>query len=204
MLVISFSIIAVGLFTYIIIRGFYLFWLHPLAKYPGPKLAAISNVWYSFHWLSGRYPWTLERQFYIYGDVVRIAPNELAFRSPQAYRDIYGSTHKGRETFVKTDIQDYSEFTGFPNLGIAAVRDPEKHAEVARDLKAAFSSHTLQSCQGVIHQVIDEFVLQLEQRVEVDITKWAEYLVQDISGEIIYGREATLVKAGELSYLKVV
>jgi hypothetical protein len=25
---------------------------HPLAKYPGPKIAAISNIWWAFHRLS--------------------------------------------------------------------------------------------------------------------------------------------------------
>ncbi|KAK2051054.1 cytochrome P450 [Colletotrichum caudatum] len=200
MLVTSFSLIAVGLVPYSIVRGFYLLWLHPLAKYSGPKLAAVSNIWYSLHWLSGRYPWAIERQFHVYaGDVVRIAPNELAPRSPQAYRDICGSTQKRQETFIKTDIQDYSDFTGFPNLGVAALRDPKKHAQVARTLQPAFSSHVIQSYHNVIHQVVDEFILQLQRRGEVNITKWAEYLVQDLSGKIVYGREAKLVKTGEPS-----
>ena len=31
-------------------RLVYLSTLHPLAKYPGPKLAAVSNLWYAYHW----------------------------------------------------------------------------------------------------------------------------------------------------------
>lgn len=34
---------------------------------------------------SGRYPWVLEELFKKYGNVVRIAPNELVFCGPEAY-----------------------------------------------------------------------------------------------------------------------
>ncbi|KAH9238577.1 hypothetical protein K456DRAFT_1826866 [Colletotrichum gloeosporioides 23] len=181
---------------YATIRGIYLLWFHPLAKYPGPRIAAISNLWYIYAWLSGRYPWIIEQQFQIYGDVVRIAPNDLVFRTPQAYKDIYGSTRR-REIFVKTDMQDLSEFTGFPDLGVAAERNPETHAQVARALQPSFSSRVLQGCHGVIHQVVDEFVTQLERRGEVNLTEWVDYFAHDISGELVYNREAKIMKSGD-------
>ncbi|KAL2048922.1 hypothetical protein ABVK25_010775 [Lepraria finkii] len=65
-------------------RGIYLLYFHPLAKFPGPKIAAVSNIWYAYHWFSGRYPWAIEAVLNRYGDVVRIAPNELVFMTPQA------------------------------------------------------------------------------------------------------------------------
>jgi hypothetical protein len=34
--------------------------------------------------LSGRYPWAIENALTKYGDIVRIAPNELVFITPQA------------------------------------------------------------------------------------------------------------------------
>lgn len=35
--------------------------------------------------LSGRYPWAIEDALRKYGDVVRIAPNDLVFFTPQAF-----------------------------------------------------------------------------------------------------------------------
>ena len=35
---------------------------------------------------SGRYPWAIEDVLRQYGDVVRIAPNELVFFTPQAFQ----------------------------------------------------------------------------------------------------------------------
>lgn len=51
-----------------------------VAKYatPFPKPNALPRF-------SGRYPWAIESALYKYGDVLRIAPNELCFFTPQAF-----------------------------------------------------------------------------------------------------------------------
>lgn len=62
----------------------YNLYFHPLSKYPGPKLAAVTNIWWAYASITGRYPWIIEDALKQYGDVVRIAPNELVFITPQA------------------------------------------------------------------------------------------------------------------------
>jgi hypothetical protein len=75
-------------------------------------LAAVSNLWYAYHWFSGRWPWAIERVLHKYGSIVRIAPNELAFFTPQAFIDIYSPQHKNLEEFVKTDFQNRGKDLG--------------------------------------------------------------------------------------------
>jgi hypothetical protein len=75
-------------------RYVYLVTLHPLAKYPGPRLAAISNTWYAYYWMRGKWPWTIEQILKQYGDVVRVGPNELVFVSPQAAKGPFFSSRR--------------------------------------------------------------------------------------------------------------
>ena len=150
---------AVITISYAISRCIYLLYFHPLAKFPGPKVAAVSNLWYAYHWFSGRYPWTIEKVLEQYGDVVRIAPNEVVFMRPQAAVDILMSGTKQRPTFIKTDFQHI----GGEHAGIAADPDVEKHRAVRKMLAPAFNPRALKEQEPALHEHIDRFIRQLEK-----------------------------------------
>ncbi|KAL2284107.1 hypothetical protein FJTKL_09099 [Diaporthe vaccinii] len=95
--------------VYAATRCVYLLYFHPLSRYPGPRLAAVSSVWRACHWLGGRYPWAIARVLDQYGDVVRIGPNEVVFMSPKASEDIYDSHTKHLEHFTRTAWLDLGE-----------------------------------------------------------------------------------------------
>lgn len=68
--------------------------LHPLANVPGPKLAAISNIWYAYQARNG-YAHLLGKTLHEqYGPVVRVGPNELWFNTKEAFDAIYGMLDK--------------------------------------------------------------------------------------------------------------
>lgn len=51
------------------VTAIYNIWLHPLAKFPGPKIAVI-GPWYEFYHdviRDGRYLWKIEKMHEIYG-----------------------------------------------------------------------------------------------------------------------------------------
>ena len=54
--------------------------LSPLRKCPGPFLASISRLWYTYINWRGNQHVVLERLHAKYGDVVRVAPNEVCVR----------------------------------------------------------------------------------------------------------------------------
>lgn len=62
---------------------------HPLAWIPGPRLAAISNMWQGRYVRDGRTRHLGKILHSKYGPIVRVGPNEVWFNSPEAFKQIY-------------------------------------------------------------------------------------------------------------------
>jgi cytochrome P450 len=166
-------------------------YFHPLSRFPGPRFAAISNTWYAYHWLSGRWPWAIEKAIHKYGPVVRIAPNELAFFTPQAFADIYLPQHKNLEVFVKMDFQNRGKDLG----GLVWEEDPVRHREVARHISPAFSTRFLRILEPVIHEHMDHFVQRMkelsskQQNNGVPLVRWTNWLAMDMSADLAWNEK---------------
>ena len=74
---------------------------HPLSSFPGPRLWACSRVPYIFYLQNGTLPTKIKALHDYYGLVVRVAPNELSFISPEAWKDIYCDRPYGLEVDEK-------------------------------------------------------------------------------------------------------
>ncbi|KAL6808077.1 cytochrome P450 [Trichoderma camerunense] len=71
--------------------GIWRLFLHPLAKFPGPRIAALTR-WYECYfdvYLGGQYFKEIERLHSIYGPVVRISPEELHIKDPDWVTELY-------------------------------------------------------------------------------------------------------------------
>ena len=65
--------------------------LSPIAKFPGPKLAAFT-FWYEFYYdvVKGRqYTWKIAKLHKEYGPIIRINPYQLHINDPEFYSEIY-------------------------------------------------------------------------------------------------------------------
>jgi hypothetical protein len=67
----------------------YNLYLHPLRKFPGPKLAAITPYYWTWKILIGQKHTYAKKWHEQYGEVVRVQPNELSFIGESAWKDIY-------------------------------------------------------------------------------------------------------------------
>ncbi|KAI2621839.1 isotrichodermin C-15 hydroxylase [Hypoxylon sp. NC1633] len=183
------SLAATILFTYAVSRCVYLLRFHPASKFPGPKIAAVSNVYYAYQWLRGRYPWAVDELVKEYGEVVRIAPNELVFSTPQAAQDIYSPATKSQELWVKTDLMDFGAGDG----GFIWEQDPAKRREVAKKVLPAFSSKAIKAKEPTIQKYMDMFIEKMKEFGNgpdgVDLGKWATWLAVDMSADLAYSRE---------------
>ncbi|KAI1366623.1 cytochrome P450 [Xylaria arbuscula] len=160
---------------------------HPLSKYPGPKIAIVSNIWWAWNSISGRYPWVIEETLRRYGDVVRIAPNELVFLTPQAAKDIYLAQENHLESFVQVGYDALD--TG--DNGISGEPNPIRHREVAKKLAPAFSNKNLMAKEAVIQRHMNQFIEKMEhlQRKDIELRQWSDWLALDLSAEMTYGQD---------------
>jgi succinate dehydrogenase hydrophobic anchor subunit len=71
-----------ALVIYVVGIVFYRLVLHPLAKYPGPHLAAATKWWRTYKDCIEAWSFVhgIEKLHEIYGDVVRVGPNEVCER----------------------------------------------------------------------------------------------------------------------------
>lgn len=92
------------------------------------------------------------------GDVVRIAPNDLVFLTPQAYTDIYASTIDRKPAFIKSHMLD----TGDKYEGLPSERDLDTHRTLRKKMSPEFSPRALKKFEPVIHEHVDELIYQLQ------------------------------------------
>ncbi|KAI6083474.1 cytochrome P450 [Hypoxylon rubiginosum] len=178
-----------ALACYASFRYVYHVYFHPASRFPGPKLAAVSNIWYAYHWATGKYPWAVEEAMKKYGDVVRVAPNELAFIAPRAFSDIYDSHTGGQEHFPKTDFMDL----GLGDNGLSWEQNPAKHHTEAKKLAPAFSVKALKAKEPTMHRYIDDFVEKMKElggrEAGIELKTWTDWVAMDTSADLAYGRE---------------
>ncbi|KAI0389780.1 cytochrome P450 [Xylariaceae sp. FL0594] len=146
---------AKGAIGYLVIQAVYNLYFHPLAKYPGPRLAAISPLWWIYAWLSGRYPKIIRKAHEKYGNAIRIAPNELSFNTVQAHREIYSNPSKNKKP--------YRMSTSFYNNGDSSKvlfyeQDINKHAWQRKLLSNGFNATAMRHQEHAIHRYVDMFM----------------------------------------------
>ncbi|KAK7755574.1 hypothetical protein SLS62_002509 [Diatrype stigma] len=123
------------------------------------------------------------------GDVVRIAPNELVFLTPQAAKDIYLAQEKNLELFVQVGYDALDTGDG----GISGETNPVRHREIAKRLAPAFSTRNFKAKEGAVHKHIDLFIEKMkvagatEQGAELQ--RWSDWLALDLSADMTYGLE---------------
>ncbi|POS71640.1 hypothetical protein DHEL01_v209965 [Diaporthe helianthi] len=189
---------------------------HPLAKFPGPVAASLTEIWKWRSILSGRHPFDLQELHEKYvsregtpdknqfpGDVMRVAPDELSFASVQAFRDIYGHKTTGKERFLKSDAYDNEE----PR--VSSVRDPTVHASQRKALSHAFSARALRDQEDVVHEYVDLLIKQLANfgaggLKPINVTDAYNWLTFDAIGDLSFGEPFGALESGSNQWVKLV
>jgi cytochrome P450 len=122
-----------------------------------------------------------------YGDVVRVAPDELAFANPQAWKDIMG--HRSDAQMEKWD-KFYRPVKDIPTDIVNASR--EEHGLLRRTMAHGFSDRSMREQQPIIKQYVDLLIQRLRENCDqgekaVDMGAWYNFTTFDVIGDLAFG-----------------
>lgn len=103
----------------LIVYSIYQRYLHPLAKYPGPFLACLTDLWQVYQFLTLKQPYNLTELHAKYGPIVRYGPDKLSITHEGAIQAIY---QKGGRGMPKTECYDAY---GAAHPNVFGMRDEE-------------------------------------------------------------------------------
>ncbi|KAL8989744.1 MAG: hypothetical protein Q9177_001442 [Variospora cf. flavescens] len=205
------AVVILSAVAYLPIVIIYRLFFHPLAAYPGPVLARITNAYTLYHAWTGRRHLDLFRLHHRYGSVVRIGPNNLSFNSDTAYHQIYGTRAHTR----KADYYKYSNVS----TNIFSTLDHGAAVRKRRICAPGFAERSLKSLEPFILANIDVFCDRMmtaetngaysftgtDWSAPRDIAHWTNCLSFDIIGDICYGKSfETLTSTKNISTLQFI
>ncbi|KAI0169405.1 putative flavonoid 3-hydroxylase [Hypoxylon sp. FL1284] len=154
------QMLLLGLVLYPFLLGLYRIYFHPLAKFPGPKIAAATG-WYEtyvdiFSRPKGNFMEEISRMHDIYGPIVRINPHEIHIRDPSWISRLY----KGhRDKYPPTAFM-----TGTPK-GIFGTVSHELHRLRRSAISPLFSKSDAAKATPIMYDNVDLLLQRMDEQV---------------------------------------
>lgn len=158
----------------------------------------IRQYWHVIRKLSGKWPWIVAQLHSKYGDVVRIAPNELSFSNVESWNKIYGHVSKYGSSFLESPLYD-GLGSGRPNIVYA--RDPEEHRQQRKGLSLGFSAKALREQEHAVQFYVIKFIHGLGKwnasAGGLDMAEAFGWITFDIIGDLTLSESFGAVDTGE-------
>lgn len=131
-----------------------------------------------------------------YGPVVRVAPNELSFIDPEAWKDIYNNRNIHKDaTWTGNEEKDHP-------VSIVST-DEATHLRNRRALTGAFTEHAVAEHATILENLIGIMMQRFVKAADnaggcatLNIVDWLNWLTFDISGALSFGESFDSVKSG--------
>ncbi|KAF2231043.1 putative cytochrome P450 [Viridothelium virens] len=144
----------------------YRLFLSPLSRFPGPKLAAVTD-WYEVYFdlfanggEGGQFTWHIKRLHEQYGPIVRITPQELHIDDPNYYNEVYCASTPSRP--MDKSLKFKYRF-GIPDATFSTTY-AEQHRERRAALNPFFSKQRIRS----LHSKLSEITERISDRLSTD------------------------------------
>ncbi|KAH8672845.1 cytochrome P450 [Tricladium varicosporioides] len=178
-------------------------YFHPLRLFPGPWYCGISRLWALIQVTRGIFPYKVAELHEKYGEVVRIAPNELMFTSPDAWQTIYGKNPLpgGGSSLLRKDPAFYG--TIFEQKETLMDAEGEKLKASKKPLSHAFSLTSILVTQSHLDSYTSALINQLQKHVNsgapADLFSYFSNWITDLSVWATVHADFGAMKYGEKS-----
>ncbi|KAL4982871.1 cytochrome P450 [Aspergillus falconensis] len=183
---IRWEVVLLLIISFYLARTIYRLYLHPLAKFPGPKSTAATGLYEIYHDIirGGKFLWKIEQMHRIYGPIVRITPREIHIKDPYFYDEIYTSARK------RNKDPNFVGMFGSPTSMIATV-DHEHHRFRRGILGSFFSKRSVTNIspliKGKVQRLMERLLEFYQAESEVDLSAAFAALTADIITFYSYG-----------------
>ncbi|GLA35474.1 hypothetical protein AnigIFM63309_011314 [Aspergillus niger] len=188
---------------------------HPLAAYPGPFLAKLTNLYSVVHAMRGDRHEDLYKLHQRHGRIVRIGPNRVTILDARALEPVYGH---------QANVQKSQWYHSFYSVSIFNAIDRNVHARKRRVMSQAFSDHALRGMEPHILSAIRDWCLALGDEHPnqsqgkqsqasssssssgggwsrpKDMVHWSACLIFDALGEICFGKTFNTTRSDENTF----
>ncbi|KAK8101009.1 hypothetical protein PG999_011383 [Apiospora kogelbergensis] len=193
---------AAAIVAYVITVVVYRLYFHPLAKYPGPFWAKVTDAYQLYHAWKGDRHLEFWRNHEKYGKIVRFGPNCLSFNSNTALKTIYGfKSNVGKAEFYDAFVHPA------PNTHNA--RDKTLHARKRRVLSHGFSDSAMKEMERYVLANVRSFCDQIGVGASgsqkgwtpaKNMADWCNYLAMDILGDLCFGKAFHMLERPDNRY----
>lgn len=124
-----------------------------------------------------------------YGNVVRLAPNEVSFAAPEAWHEIFD--HRPNHlTFTKNPMW-FKLPNGQQDPGLVQTAIIDDHARMRKLMDPAFSYKALKAQEAILQSYITLLMTKLREKAAdvgvVNMVDWFNFINFDIVGDLAFG-----------------
>ncbi|MCJ1364028.1 hypothetical protein MMC16_003137 [Acarospora aff. strigata] len=148
---------------YLVGLAVYRLYLSPIAKFPGPKLAAATYLFEGYYDVvkRGKYTFKIRDLHAEYGPIIRISPSELHINDADYYDSLYNREGKWEKNPF------YVNSFGNTTSGFGTV-DHDLHRLRRAAINPFFSKQKVAALQPVIQRLVDKLCTKLEKVRDTD------------------------------------
>jgi hypothetical protein len=174
------------LVLFFVTRAIFRRYFHPLANYPGPFICSVTRLWKVWSVYKGHTELDFIDLHRRYGSIVRVAPNELSFSSPNAAHDILAPGNG----FTKTEF--YRVFPPKHAPDIFTETREWKHSAMKRVAVVPYSLASVQRMSPWIEDVQQELINKAGGYADsarvCDLGELLHYFAFDVIGEFAFSQ----------------